>query len=300
VLWQTRHSEGLNTRIRTRNDHHNYVVGGDQDFAPIINPNYYLQFTSNGKWLVTSGLDNTVNVVDAASGERRHAPIMHSGFVRNSALSHDGSLLSTVTQDGLAQVWDVETGRPLCQPLKHPLVLTQACFRPDNRLLLTTGRDGLVRVWDWLHERQDCPPLKHGTSVMQAAFLADGRWIMSTGEDQTVRFWSRKTGHPLSPPIRISGVGHQLIVDEEEKTLFVSGTASTVDVVRLGTVLDQGLVSDKHLEMWSEVVSGQRVQNAGIVQLTTQEVLETASHLSRSYPQLISSRSVENESPVGQ
>lgn len=235
--------------------------------------------------MITSGLNNQVNVLDAASGKQRYAPLLHTDYVRNAALSDDGSLLGTVTADGFAQVWDIETGRPLCQPLAHPLVLNSACFSSDNRLLMTTGRDGLVRVWDWSQGRLDCPPLHHGHAVMQAVFLADGKWIMSTGEDLTVRFWSRKTGHPLAPAVGIGGVGQQLIVNQGEDTVFVSGTASTVDVIPLASVLDPGQVEDQHVETWAEFVSGQRVQNAGIVQLTTEEVLERSRTLRRNYPE---------------
>ena len=72
-----------------------------------------------------------------ASGKQRYAPLLHTDYVRNVALSDDGSLLGTVTADGFSQVGTLKRGGRCANHLHTRWSCNTACFSSDNRLLMT-------------------------------------------------------------------------------------------------------------------------------------------------------------------
>ncbi|XP_011789960.1 PREDICTED: apoptotic protease-activating factor 1 isoform X5 [Colobus angolensis palliatus] len=78
----------------------------------------------------------------------------HSGCVRCSAFSVDGTLLATGDDNGEIRIWNVSNGEllHLCAPLSeegaatHGGWVTDLCFSPDGKMLISAG--GYIKWWN--------------------------------------------------------------------------------------------------------------------------------------------------------
>jgi WD40 repeat protein len=64
-------------------------------------------FSPDGTRVVTSSVDHTARVWDAASGKQLCPPLQHQATVVSAAFSADGTRVVTSSADKTARVWDV-------------------------------------------------------------------------------------------------------------------------------------------------------------------------------------------------
>ena len=73
-------------------------------------------FSPDGKRLAFAGMDRTVKVWDAATGQATLTLKGHTGMVLGVAFSPDGKRLASASWDGTVKIWDA---RPLdAEPAK--------------------------------------------------------------------------------------------------------------------------------------------------------------------------------------
>ena len=164
-------------------------------------------FSPDGRRLATVGLDKTVRVWDAATGQQVGAPMTgHGDNVIGVAFSPDGHLVASASMDMTARVWDAETGQQVGAPLRgHTGSVLGVAFSPDGNWLATASTDRTVQLWD---VRTGQPVgarlVGHTGSVVSVAFSPDGRRLATASDDQTVRLWDARTGQQVGAPL----VGH--------------------------------------------------------------------------------------------
>ncbi|MFO0807200.1 MAG: FecR domain-containing protein [Gemmataceae bacterium] len=107
-----------------------------------------IAYSADGRLLATAGIDATVKVWDAATGEHRATLLGHLRTVHAIAFSPDGRLLASASGDGTVKLWDVVAGaeRTTIRGPRHAVVAM--AFAPDGKRLATAGTDKTVRVWD--------------------------------------------------------------------------------------------------------------------------------------------------------
>jgi eukaryotic-like serine/threonine-protein kinase len=105
---------------------------------------YHAQFSANGRMIVTSGVDGTTRVWDAASGRSLAPPIPYRGPVYWSAFCEDEHCLIAVGNSG-ARLWEIPKGRPMTPILNDQFCVAQ--IDPgesvSNRRILPTT------PWGW-------------------------------------------------------------------------------------------------------------------------------------------------------
>ncbi|HEV8060628.1 MAG TPA: sigma-70 family RNA polymerase sigma factor [Gemmataceae bacterium] len=111
-----------------------------------------IAFTGDGRNIISSSLDKTVRVWDAATGAERYQ--LPTPWPGNFALTPDGRTLAMSNQDRAIHLWEIDTGKEI-RALKvgiedsirqgfEPIALA---FSADGRRLATADRDSL-RLWD--------------------------------------------------------------------------------------------------------------------------------------------------------
>jgi RNA polymerase sigma factor (sigma-70 family) len=121
-----------------------------------------LQFSADGKTLVTCGEDKAVRFWDVATGKQGRAITGYPDVVGVVALSPDGSRLATVgmteSSPGVGswprasrvRLWDVAAGREIAQltvPPKGSYYVADMAFAADGKALVTSGPDDKVHFW---------------------------------------------------------------------------------------------------------------------------------------------------------
>jgi WD40 repeat protein len=111
---------------------------------------YELEFTPDGKSVVTSGMDPLARVWDARTGRPLQALRHDKGMVRALAASPDGKLLASSALDDTVAVWDRETGRRVFRLPGHGELggRRNLRFTPDGGRFHSFGDDLFLRTWD--------------------------------------------------------------------------------------------------------------------------------------------------------
>jgi WD40 repeat protein len=110
-----------------------------------------VQFSPDGKLLLTTSRDHDARIWDVATGNPTALLRGHGGPVFGASFSPDQRWVATAG-GATAGLWQASNGRQLClQPTcflrGHTEPLTSASFSPDGRRILTSSRDGTVRTY---------------------------------------------------------------------------------------------------------------------------------------------------------
>lgn len=154
-------------------------------------------FSSDGKFVLTGGVDGTVQLWDAQTGKQLGKSIRPGTSVYSMALSSDGKRVLTASSGRTARVWDVYGGQPIGKAMNHNDDVSVVAFSPDGKRALTGCWDGTVRIWDTQTSQVIAGPMQHDNYVSGAAFSPDGMLAITGSWDSTARIWDVQTCHQI-------------------------------------------------------------------------------------------------------
>lgn len=170
-----------------------------------------VQFSSEGRRLLSAGADGTAAVWDAENGREIGRLTGDSGTLVSAQFSPDGTRIVTASRDGNARLWRapeataVPSGseRRVEEPviLPHKGAVWSAQFSPDGSRIVTASEDGTAGIWD---ARVGTPlpfVLQHRGPVVTAFFSGDGQRIVTASRDKSARVWDTESGAPLTEPL---------------------------------------------------------------------------------------------------
>jgi WD40 repeat protein len=162
-----------------------------------------LDFSRDGRMLVTSGADRTVRLWDLSKidgpGSEDAGRILyeHEDGVQQVKFSPDGKLVASGSWDMTAVIWDVESNKLRHVLHGHSKIVRPVEFSPDGRMLLTGSDDQTIRLWDVAGGRLLCVFEGHQGWVFAATFSPNGRYLASASSDETIGIWDVATGSRL-------------------------------------------------------------------------------------------------------
>jgi WD40 repeat protein len=105
-------------------------------------------FSPDGKWIVSGGVDKTLKVWDAETGEEMLTLQGHSEIVRSVNFSPDGRRIVSGGADKTIKVWDTETGQEMLTLRRHSDRVFSVAFSPDGKRIVSGSSDKTVKVWE--------------------------------------------------------------------------------------------------------------------------------------------------------
>jgi WD40 repeat protein len=104
--------------------------------------------TINGE-VVTASDDGTIRVWDPAT-QRQRLKLQHSYWVRDIAVSPDGSRLASSALDDTVRLWDLVSGQQIYRLPGHGRMggTRAVAFAPDGQSFGSFGDDCYLRIWD--------------------------------------------------------------------------------------------------------------------------------------------------------
>jgi len=131
-----------------------------------------IDFSSDGKQLVTAGWDGRIILWDLYSGLQIHQFKGQSGRVYEAKFAPDPGFVISGGSDRIARLWNSKTGEKVLEFKGHKGSVTSVDATTDMKYLVTGSQDGTVKIWD----------LKTGQELY-THFLTGGRnWAARTGD----------------------------------------------------------------------------------------------------------------------
>ncbi len=131
-----------------------------------------LDWSPDGKRLVTAGLRDDARLWDAATGQLVLSPM--TGVKLAASWSADGRFIVTWIENNQARVWDAATTEAVTPRLRHSGSVRSAFMRGGQRLI-TASDPNLLRAWDLIETRLA------SDVIADYAHLLSGRKINASG-----------------------------------------------------------------------------------------------------------------------
>jgi WD40 repeat protein/DNA-binding SARP family transcriptional activator len=247
-------------------------------------------YAPDGARLASIGVDNTVKLWDAATGELLRTLTTPEGDVGGDvAFSPDGKLLAASVASQVL-VWDAATGEQrwsLPGRMAGAVQVDRIAISSDNRRLAAANVEGQPKVWDLTTGRELFTLRGHADHCEAIAFSPDGKWLATGDVVGGVRLWDAVTGQLLSTlthgglvhGVAFSPDGRQLAAAGEDGRLLVWDT--TTAAVLLSLPGRSGLYDVAYLPDGERFVTVHQDGTTAIWDAATgQPLLTLAGHLS--------------------
>ena len=175
-----------------------------------------IQFSPNGKLLVTAGTDRSVRLWDTQTWYEFYHWQSYNNGIWSVVFRSDNNQFITGGQDGIARIWDVETGNILRTFGGYPQgILSVDCYpsslstvdinnqEPAIPAIAIANHDGQIKVWNTQTGKLLHTLAGHEGQVWKVRFSPDGRWLASSGMENSICLWNQAgelfatlIGHP--------------------------------------------------------------------------------------------------------
>ncbi len=154
-----------------------------------------VNFSADGKKIISTGHDVTVKTWDVATGRLLTDFSPHREAIEYAEFSPDGRQIATASFEGSSKILDTKTGNVLhTLQSSKPIYVTR--FSPDGNILATGANDSCIYLWD-AGTGKKIRTIKDDRQISWVEFSHDGKLLLSSSWD-SVRLWDVKTGNPLA------------------------------------------------------------------------------------------------------
>ena len=152
-----------------------------------------LDYSPDGKRLVTGGQTNEVIVWDAATGKKLMTFKGHTDNVVAVKYSPNARFIASGGVDNKTILWDAITGDLLYKVATHRDYVRDIAFSPDNKLLADASWDGTANIYSVLSGELVTTITAHLDNVTTVAFNPTGTELLTGSGDKSIRAWDTKT-----------------------------------------------------------------------------------------------------------
>ncbi len=149
-----------------------------------------VEFSPDGKYIVTSSMDSIVSIWDSNTGEEIDYLRGHSDYVLSAVYSPNGKYIASSSWDGTIRIWDSNTHKVINVLKEHTGSVNSVSFSHDSKYIVSASSDKTIKIWTPTGKRSLLTLDGHTAAVNSAKFSSDGNYfIVSGADDKTIRVW---------------------------------------------------------------------------------------------------------------
>ncbi|KAK1281465.1 Protein SPA1-RELATED 3 [Acorus calamus] len=156
---------------------------------------WFLQFSSNGKYLASASNDKTAIIWEVPESEEvslKHKLIGHEQSIVTVAWSPDDGQLLTCGMEGVIRRWDVSTGACLQIYSKAGIGLISCGWSPDGKYIFSGLTDKSICMWDLGGKEHKCWKGQRTLQISDMVVTKNGKWIMSICRESAILLLDRE------------------------------------------------------------------------------------------------------------
>lgn len=153
-----------------------------------------LDFSPDGRRLVSASFDKTLKIWDVASGSVINTLRGHQRRVTTGRFSPDGQLVVSGGVDRTVRLWDAGSGSPVATLEGHDRAVSSADVSRDGRTIYTTALDGRVNLWS-LAGRALTATIVAGADRSWVCFAPEGYYKGQSAE----KYLAWRAGNEIHP-----------------------------------------------------------------------------------------------------
>ncbi|MEM0927046.1 MAG: serine/threonine-protein kinase, partial [Planctomycetota bacterium] len=170
-------------------------LGSDMTFYGHVREVFSMDYSPDGKYIVSGGLDPWLKLWDATTGEEVATLAGHTAAIFGVRFSPDGKYIASYDANHLIKLWDFsDLSREVATLEGHTDTIVGVCFSPDGKLLASHGADKQIKLWS-IETRREFQTLSgHSDYINRVRFRQDGKQLASSSRDGTLRLWDSSSG----------------------------------------------------------------------------------------------------------
>lgn len=188
-----------------------------------------LAATSDGKFIISAGKDNTCKIWDAKSTKCVHTLKGHQDWIRAIEINCKEEKIITASDDWTVKVWDIGSGKCEYTLSGHSMPVLSLAVSKNERVF-SSSRDHTIKIWDLKNGKQITTLEGHRDWVHCIAVVPEGDKIISGSYDSTIRVWNVlgwRCTHTLQGH---EGSIEKLLLSSEGKYIISAGKDRTIRV----------------------------------------------------------------------
>jgi WD40 repeat protein/serine/threonine protein kinase len=205
-------------------------------------------WSPDGQWIASGSFDNTVQLIQPASGAVAATLPGHTGPLRCLAFSPDGRLLATAGRDRRVILWDVAARQQLLTFTGHTDEIRGLVFMPDGQRLVSASLDKTVRTWQ-VSTGAAVSLVENASGIDGLAVSPDGKLLAWGGEDGLSAVFDVATSQKR--PLVSAHLGHvrALVFSPDGRTLATAGKDHLIQLWDSATGLHLLTLPGHHQEL---------------------------------------------------
>ncbi|XP_072629347.1 apoptotic protease-activating factor 1 isoform X6 [Canis lupus baileyi] len=153
---------------------------------------YHACFSEDGQRIASCGVDKTLQVFKAETGEKLLEIKAHEDEVLCCAFSTDDRFIATCSVDKKVKIWNSMTGGLVHVYDEHSEQVNCCHFTNNSHYLLlaTASSDCFLKLWDLNQKECRNTMFGHTNSVNHCRFSPDDKLLASCSADGTLKLWN--------------------------------------------------------------------------------------------------------------
>ncbi|XP_072629346.1 apoptotic protease-activating factor 1 isoform X5 [Canis lupus baileyi] len=158
---------------------------------------YHACFSEDGQRIASCGVDKTLQVFKAETGEKLLEIKAHEDEVLCCAFSTDDRFIATCSVDKKVKIWNSMTGGLVHVYDEHSEQVNCCHFTNNSHYLLlaTASSDCFLKLWDLNQKECRNTMFGHTNSVNHCRFSPDDKLLASCSADGTLKLWDVKSAN---------------------------------------------------------------------------------------------------------